>query len=292
MLVGSKLLTVIVGTGYTGQRILQRFPTSSAIGLSRSVPELTSGHTISVMELDQDAGLSVDLPDRCCIIYTVPPTENSDTDLRLTRLLDLLSVAPARFVYISTTGVYGDRDGALVTEEARPRPGSDRAKRRLAAETMLHQWCRQHEVDLVILRVPGIYGPDRLGVAPILAREPVLLEADAYPGNRIHVTDLVSCCVAAASLNVRAGIYNVGDGDMRSSTWFAHEVARQTGLPARPEISRNQAEVEFSALRMSFLAESRRIDTRKMREVLGVTPGYANAEDGIKVSIIDMADRN
>ena len=261
------------------------------MGLSRSVPELTSGHAISVLDLDQDARLPINLPDRYCIIYTVPPTDRGNGDLRLTQLLGLLPTAPARFVYISTTGVYGNRDGALVTEEAEPRPGSDRSRRRLAAEQVLCQWCRQHGVDLVILRVPGIYGPDRLGIAQIRAGTPVLLAADAYPGNRIHVTDLVSCCLSAAASIVPAGIYNVGDSDMRSATWFAHEVARQSGLPPRPEISRAQAEAEFSALRMSFLAESRRIDTRKMREVLSVMPRYTNAEEGIRASIVETGDR-
>jgi len=285
------VLTLIVGTGYTGNRVLQRFPADSAIGLSRSVPEMSSGHASSGFDLDQDASLPINLPDRYCILYTVPPDGNDAADSRLTRLLGLLPVAPARLVYISTTGVYGNRDGAMVTEPAEPQPGPDHSRRRLAAEQLLRQWCRQHRVGLVILRVPGIYGPDRLGIAQIRAGTPVLLEADAYPGNRIHISDLVSCCLSAAASSVPAGIYNVGDSDMRSATWFAHEVARQSGLPPRPEISRAQAEAEFSALRMSFLAESRRIDTRKMREVLGVIPRYTNAEEGIRASIIEIADR-
>jgi nucleoside-diphosphate-sugar epimerase len=78
----------------------------------------------------------------------------------------------------------------------------------------------------------------------------------------------------------------VGDGDNRSATWFAHEVARQAELPEPRLISRAQAKKEFSAVRLAFLSSSRIVDTTKMREVLGVTPRYANPEDGIRASLL------
>ena len=87
------------------------------------------------------------------------------------------------------------------------------------------------------------------------------------------------------SAAVPAGIYNVGDGDHRSATWFAGEVARQSGLDAPPTISREVAEQESSAMRLSFLGESRRIDTTKMRDILGVTPRYSDPVDGIAASL-------
>jgi nucleoside-diphosphate-sugar epimerase len=114
---------------------------------------------------------------------------------------------------------------------------------------------------------------------------PVLDERSANPGNRIHVDDLVQCCVAALSAEAPAGIYNVGDGDHRSSHWFSNEVARQLGLPAPPEISMADARQQFSPQRLSFMSESRIVDTTKMREVLGVTPRYADLEDGIRASL-------
>jgi nucleoside-diphosphate-sugar epimerase len=284
-------LTVVVGTGYTGVRILDRLSATPAIGLSRSVPESAYEHSVHPLDLDQDCDLPVELPESCSVIYTVPPAEDHDADIRLNRLLDLLTPGPKRLVYISTTGVYGNRDGALVAEDAEARPGSARSRRRLAAEQLLQRVCAQRGIGLVVLRVPGIYGPDRLGLDSIRDGTPVLLEADAYPGNRIYVADLVDCCIRATLSDVPAGIYNVGDGDNRTATWFAHEVARQRNLPPRPEISRARAEKEFSAQRLSFLSESRRIDTRKINEIPGVRIKYANAEDGIKESLAEMAGR-
>ena len=140
---------------------------------------------------------------------------------------------------------------------------------------------------MVILRVPGIYGPGRLGIDRIQAALPVLEEKDANPGNRIHVYDLATCCIAGLSPDVPDGIYNVGDGDHRSGSWFTNEVARQSGLPPPPTISFEEAQKTFSPMRLSFLRESRIVDTTRMREVLGVTPRYADAADGIAASLVE-----
>ena len=275
--------TLIVGTGYVGRRVLQE-QHGSAFGLNRS--SLDAELPAAIFDLDTDAAMPVTLPGSYAILYTVAPSDKADNDVRLEKLLQLLQPAPRRFVYISTTGVYGDHGGNLVTEDTPPQPNSNRALRRLAAETSLRAWGNQHGVDIVILRVPGIYGPGRLGIERIREGMAIIQEADANPGNRIHVDDLATCCIAALSNEAPAGIYNVGDGDFRSPTWFSNEVARQCKLEAPPTISWVEAQNEFSEMRLSFLRESRRIDTRKMRDVLGVIPRYSNPEDGIRASLL------
>jgi nucleoside-diphosphate-sugar epimerase len=268
-------LTLVVGAGYSGQRFLQRQPSGAAVALSRS----------SGFDLDS-ADATTHLPaSEYAVLYTVPPSPEFDTDVRLERLLGLLDPAPTRFVYVSTTGVYGDCAGERVTEDRPAKPQSGRARLRLSAETLLEGWCSARGVALIILRVPGIYGPGRLGIGRIKAGAANIDEAEANPGNRIHVDDLVRCYEAALSAAVPAGIYNVGDGDHRSATWFAAEVARQCGLAAPPTISRARAATEFSAMRMSFLGEARRIDTTRMRSILRVTPSYEDPALGIAASL-------
>jgi nucleoside-diphosphate-sugar epimerase len=229
--------------------------------------------------------MPIRLPDDYAVLYTVPPAPQFDTDVRLERLLAMLDPAPCRFVYVSTTGVYGDCGGNRVSEDTPANPQSGRARLRLAAEALLQRWCSACSVSLVVLRVPGIYGPGRLGVERIEAGSANIDESEANPGNRIHVDDLVSCYEAALDAATPAGIYNLGDGDHRSATWFATEVARQCSLPAPPTISRARAETEFSAMRLSFLGESRRIDTTRMRDILGVTPRFEDPSLGIAASL-------
>jgi len=271
------MLTLVIGTGYTGARVLKRL--SGAFGLSKSPLESSKG--TASFDLDTAASLPIDLPDTYRVIYTVPPAGDSE-DERLQRFLKLLDPKPRSFVYISTTGVYGDCDGATIDESAAVNPGTIRARRRVAAEHLLTRWAASSGSKLAILRSPGIYGPGRLGEERLQKTEPVLAEEESSPGNRIHVDDLANCCCAA--LDAPAGIYNVGDGDHRSATWFASEVARQLESQEPHQVSRAELARSISSLRMSFLSESRRVDTRKMREVLGFIPTYTNAEDGIRAS--------
>jgi len=278
-------INIVVGTGYVGQRYLAQQTDDSAIGLNRN--NVSTRQATEIFDLDTDSELPIALPDRYSVLYTVAPSPDFESDVRLQRLLAALTTTPERFVYISTTGVYGNRDGDRVYETTPPDPKTGRAKLRIAAEQLLQSWADEHHVNVVILRVPGIYGPQRLGIQRIRDGMPAIVELEANPGNRIHVDDLVACCIAALSSEVPSGIYNVGDGNFRSPTWFSSEVARQCSLDAPPTVDMATAEREFSPMRLSFLRESRRADTTKMREVLGVTPRYQNAEDGIRASLTE-----
>ncbi len=275
------MLTVVAGTGYTGSRILERLPADDVIGLSRT--GIGTARSFHLIDFDTVDALPLDFARSFAVIYTVPP--GGDDDSRLQSFLDRLTAAPCRFVYLSTTGVYGDCGGAVVDEDTPVNPGSRLSKPRVAAEIRLRDWAIANDCDLVVLRVPGIYGPGRLGLERIRDGAPVIQESDANPGNRIHVDDLASCCIAALNADVPAGIYNLGDGDHRSSTWFTSEVARQADLPTPPSISRDQAAREFSPMRLAFLASSRVVDTTRMREVLGVTPKFGDPVEGIRASL-------
>jgi len=274
------VFTLVAGTGYTGQRVLKQLPADDVAGASRSPIE--TDRPFHLVDFDAVVDTSVfELPERYAVLYTCPPGDEDDK--RLQRFLAHLSPMPERFVYMSTTGVYGDCHGAVVNEDSPLKPDSGMSGPRIAAEKMLTRWVDETSGDLVILRVPGIYGPERLSIERIKKGVAYICADEANPGNRIHVDDLVTCCIAALSAETAAGIYNVGDGDHRSSTWFADEVARQAGLPEPPKISRARAEQELPPQRLAFLASSRIVDTTKMREVLGITP--RTPEKGIEDSL-------
>ena len=281
------MTTIVVGTGYTGLRLLYRLPATDALGLTRSPPPDSGRHEIRSLELDSAIG-AIELPPLAQIVYTVPPAADAGRDRRLEAFLAGLSAAPARIVYLSTTGVYGDHGGRTVTEDTPVRPESERAARRVAAENALHTFGNAQGTEITILRVPGIYGPDRLMIERVRDKVPVIDDAQAHPGNRIHVDDLVTACLAAVAPGAAVGIFNVGDGDTRTPTWFASEVARQLGWPVPPTITRERAEATWSPVRMSFFRESRVVDTLRMRQVLGVTPRYTDAADGIRASLLEM----
>ena len=238
------------------------------------------------MLLDMDQPLApVDGGGRL-VYYLVPPAPVGARDARLERFLECLQGTPERIVYMSTTGVYGDRHGEWVSENTPPAPATERAIRRLAAETALRASAGARRISWCILRVPGIYGPGRLPLERLRRAEPAIRPEEATPTNRIHVDDLASVCLAAGRCAAADGrIYNVTDGSDDSLTVYLQRVARAGHLPPPPLIGRAEARARLSASAWSFLGESRRVDNRRMREELGVTLAYADLDAGILASL-------
>lgn len=272
----------VIGGGYTGTRVARRLPNVACVG--RRNPGVPPANFLQ-RDLDQPGTEEIPLKRPYRLLYTVPPATDAATDRRLGAFLGALAHAPERIVYLSSSGVYGDRQGQLTDESVMPNPQTARARRRWDAEQQITRYAVNTGCKAVFLRVPGIYGPGRLGVERIRDGAAVIKEQDAHPGNRIHVRDLVRCCLAALQLDDIEGVINVGDGDHRSSTWFTSKVAELAALPQPPRVSRAEAEQTFSKRRLSFLGESRRLDVAKMHEVLQVELKFASAEDGIIASL-------
>src|SRR5690606_36392493 len=160
---------LIVGCGYVGTRLacrlLDRFDVSAIVRSQEKAHTLTS-EGIQAIALDLDrVRLGAHVPERldqAAIYYLAPPSQQAESDLRLDRFLQLATVPPASFVYMSTTGVYGDAKGGRVDESSPVAPLTDRARRRVSAEEMTRVWCTERRVRRVVLRVPRIYGPGRL----------------------------------------------------------------------------------------------------------------------------------
>ncbi|MCG8434305.1 MAG: SDR family oxidoreductase [Gammaproteobacteria bacterium] len=239
--------------------------------------------------------LDLDSPDPNCelpgdvayLYYCAPPPPGGQTDPRLVRAMNMLAEAPppARIIYLSTTGVYGDCGGERVTESRALNPMTDRAKRRVSAEKSATGWCEKHGTEFVILRVSAIYGPGRLPLQRLREGKPVLRAEESGPGNRIHLDDLAEICVAAAERAPAGSIYNVSDGNSMPSADFMREVAAQAGLPAPRTISMQEAKTSLTESSLSFLRESRLIDNSKMLSELDIKLRYADPKDGIRASL-------
>ena len=227
------------------------------------------------------------------VIYLAPPVDNQPEDRRLNRFLAALHGGrslPRRLVLIGTTGVYGDRGGALIDETCPVRPQTARGKRRVSAECILRRWRRgRSRAGLTqaagqrqtggILRVPGIYAADRLPIERLRAGTPALRRQDDTWTNHIHADDLarISWLALVRSGTLRA-INTCDDSQLPMGDWF-DAVADATGM-ARPErLPREELKTRVSPMLYSFMSESRRLTNTRLKRELRIRLRYPTVHD-------------
>ena len=279
----------IIGCGYTGSRLARMCRESDrqvhAVVRSEAARKALEEKGFRTSVVDLDRSFDPLLLSGGFHVYMVPPPSSGDTDPRIRRWLHTLESPPKGIVYLSTTAVYGDRGGATVSEDTEPAPSSDRGRRRLDAENSVRRYAERYEIRARILRVPGIYGPGRLPLARISARQPVPMPGETGPGNRIHVDDLAAVCLAAIRYRGALEVFNVGDGEHASMGDYFLRVARAAGLESPPQLSLAELLRSVSPAMRSFLTESRRVDVSLMEHELGFVPRYKDLDEGIAASL-------
>jgi nucleoside-diphosphate-sugar epimerase len=217
------------------------------------------------------------------VFYTAPPPGGGFTDPRVEVFCAQISAdnLPAKVIYISTSGVYGDCGGELVDENRPLKPRTARAKRRADAEVRMQRMAQSFGVPLVILRVTGIYGPTRLPLQRLQQNHPVLKSAESNITNRIHAEDLARICVAAALKGEGGDIFNVSDGEHGTMTDYFNAVADYFDLPRPEQIDRATAAKVMNPLMLSYVDESRRMDNRLLLKKLGIELLYPTLQAGL-----------
>ena len=206
------------------------------------------------------------------VLHFAPPPGEGRDDPRTQKLLATLAKGsiPQRFVYISTSGVYGDCGGARIAEARVRRAQTPRARRRVAAEDRIRRWAAGHRVKASILRVPGIYASTRLPVERVRQQTPVLIADDDVYTNHIHADDLARATVAAMFHGRANRAYNVSDdAELKMGAWF-DLVADAYKLPRPPRVGWDEAESRIAPLLLSFMSESRRLSNMRMKRELRV----------------------
>jgi nucleoside-diphosphate-sugar epimerase len=204
------------------------------------------------------------------VIHLAPPQNTSHRDCRTRNLLRILSQGSGvvrRLIYVSTTGVYGDHQGEKVSEITPVNPQSDRARRRMDAETSLRLWAPAHGVSLTILRVPGIYAFDRLPIERIQSGTPALLPSEDAYSNHIHSDDLARLICAAVYHGKPQRVINACDGGEAKMGDYFDEVADAFGLERPPRLPAVEIEKIVSPMLWSFMRESRRVGNARLKEL-------------------------
>lgn len=277
---------LLIGCGDIARRVAKRLQGRYRLfGLARTDAQAIALREWGVRPLRGDLdhlhslarlGISPDI-----VFHFAPPPAEGAGDPRGTRLWAALArgrMLPRRLVYISTSGVYGDQQGALVSEVTPQHPRSARGRRRQAAERGLRQHFARAGVRLALLRAPGIYAADRLPLERLRANLPLLLgEEDIYT-NHIHADDLARAAIAAARLGRGGRAFNVcDDAHWLMSEWF-DRLADAYDLPRAPRVTRLVAEKTLTPMQLSFLGESRRLSNLRMKRELRLRLEYPSPE--------------
>jgi nucleoside-diphosphate-sugar epimerase len=283
---------LIIGCGDVGQRVVRVQRHMHVVALTSSPERVgalrAQGVTPVVGNLDETASLQRLAGWATRVLHLAPPPLQGSTDprtLALTRMLMRRS-APLSVVYGSTSGVYGDCAGAWVNENRMVNPITPRAQRRVDAEARVRYLgrLRSSPVRVSVLRIPGIYAPDREGGTPrerLLRGTPVLAQADDVFTNHIHADDLARACQMALWRGKPQRVYNVNDDSQLLMGDYFDMAAGLYALAKPPRISREQAQVELPAMQLSFMSESRRMVNTRMKRELRLQLRYADVKDGL-----------
>jgi nucleoside-diphosphate-sugar epimerase len=265
-------LAIILGLGFTGtvlaRRLLSRgVPVFGAVrGAGRFADLAAAG--MHLAELSTEAGRIGDFPRNAAVFYSIPPVGPAET-IELFHFLQNLE--PARVVYISSTAVYGDQ--ISVDENTLAQPNDERGRARLAAEEQIAAgpW------TTLILRAAAIYGPGR-GVHTAIREGRLPRSAGSGIVSRIHVEDLAALSDAGLQSDLQ-GAWPVADDAPCSSAEIAEWCVKFFGMESASE------KLE------SFQIAGRRVDGRRIRELLGVRLKYPNWEAGLRASIAEEITR-
>lgn len=276
---------LVIGCGDVGMRLLALLHTRYRIYAVTRQAEYAAairaaGATPIIADLDQPQTLARLSRLARRIVHLAPPPGTGERDTRTRKLIPILP-PQAQVVYVSTTGVYGDCAGGLVHETRTTNPQNARAVRRVDAERSLRAWAVRSASRLAILRVPGIYARERLPIERLQNGTPALRAEDDVFTNHIHADDLARIIALALERGAPNRVVHASDdSEMKMGDYF-DAVARAFDLPAPPRLSREQLRTQVSPVLYSFMAESRRLDNRRIKEELGVRLRYRDVESAL-----------
>lgn len=255
----------IFGLGYTAQRIAARV---RAIGW-----QVDATGSAGNLDFADSATVSAALTRASHVLSSVPPGDNGDPVLD-NYAAQLSEKWPRKWLgYLSSTGVYGNTQGAWVDESA-PIGGGRRSARAVADQTWLNMGAH-------VFRLPGIYGPGRSALDRVQSGKAHRIDLPEQVFSRVHVDDIASGVLAA--LDAPTGAYNLADDLPCHQNLVIEHACHLLGLPPPPLQTLDEA--GLSPMARGFYAENRRVANGKAKRVLGWVPRFPTFREGLSALI-------
>ncbi len=274
--------TVLLGGGYTLQRVAERLPPETFVITSRDKERCDrwrrqgwNAYQVSLDDLESLKRLFDTYPEIDTLVDSVPPLHGvGEPSMGVRNVVAALSGHKVkRILYLSTTGVFGRRDGSVVDEETVPAPWNAQGEARWRSECAY----RESACEVTAFRLPAIYGPDR-GVAISLRNGTYRLIGDGEIWtNRIHVEDLATAIELALRSQHLPEVLCISDDCPAQAKEVVEYVCSREGLPWPSSIS------EDDALRRGAytMLSNQRVRNDRMKAVLGISLRYPSYREGI-----------
>jgi nucleoside-diphosphate-sugar epimerase len=214
------------------------------------------------------------------MLISVPAEEEADAVLRW-HAADIAKLPHLKWLgYLSTTGVYGNTDGAWVDETTPINPTQGRSKRRAEAEAGWLALHRDHGVPVHVFRLAGIYGPGRNQLQGVKTGKAHRIIKPGQVFCRIHVEDIAQVLRASMRRPDPGAIYNLADDEPAPPQDVVAHAAELLGMAPPPDVPFDQA--NLTPMAASFYADSRRVRNDRIKRELGVTLKYPTYREGLK----------
>jgi nucleoside-diphosphate-sugar epimerase len=283
---------LVVGGGYTGLRFARAAAQRGAeVWLTHRREQPPSAidqldQALHWLRFDTEHQCLPQLPERLSHALITLPPERDGRDAGLLHLLEPLRQQPLAWLgYLSTTGVYGDVQGAWVDEDSPTNPGLARSQARLR--------CEQHWLASGLpaqsFRLPAIYGPGRSPFDQLRNGTARLVHKPGQVFCRIHVDDIVGALLHAVALPAaqRPAVINVSDDAPCPSSETLGYAAHLLGCKL-PELQRFEAiAASMSPMALSFWADNRRVSNQRLCQDLGYRLRYPTYREGFAASLRD-----
>jgi nucleoside-diphosphate-sugar epimerase len=222
------------------------------------------------------------------VVNSAPPGDDGDPVLRQHAKDFAARAAQFQWVaYLSTTGVYGDHGGGLVTEDTPLTPNTERGHKRLMAETQWLELWRTHGLPVMIFRLAGIYGPGRNQLMSLIDGTAKRVIKPGQVFSRIHVEDIANTLEASIAHPHPGRAYNVCDAEACPPQDVVEYGAKLLGLPVPPDVPFEEA--TLSPMAKSFYADSKRVSNDRIVKELGVRLSYPSYREGLTALARDFA---
>ena len=213
------------------------------------------------------------------LLSSVPP-ENAEDPVLARHGADIARFSGLRWVgYLSTTGVYGNRDGGWVDESSELRPTGERGRRRVGAETAWLDLWRRHGLPVHVFRLAGIYGPGRSTFDSLRQGRAQRVHKPGQVFSRVHVDDIAAVLAASMAKPNPGAVYNVCDDDPAAPAEVIAHAAHLLGIEPPPLVS--FAEAKLSDMARSFYADNKRVRNDRIKGELGVELAYPDYRRGL-----------